>query len=189
MNVLWAGMIIVGVVYGGLTGNLGAVSQAALDSAESAISLCITMLGIMSFWMGLMEIATKAGAIQVLSRKFKPVFHWLFPRVPIGSKAQEYITTNMIANLLGLGWAATPAGLKAMEELAEISDKKEGYASDEMCTLLVLNISSLQLIPINVIAYRSEYGSVSPTMILGPAIIATAVSTVVGVGWCSIKRM
>lgn len=184
MNVLWAGMIIVGVVYGGLTGNLGAVSQAALDSAESAISLCITMLGIMSFWMGLMEIATKAGVIQVLSKKLKPVFHWLFPHVPIGSRAQEYITTNMIANLLGLGWAATPAGLKAMEELEKISDKQEGYASDEMCTLLVLNISSLQLIPINVIAYRSEYGSVSPTMILGPAIIATAVSTLVGIWWC-----
>lgn len=217
MNFLWAGMIIVGIIYGALTGNLAAITQASLDSTESAVSLCITMLGVMAFWMGLMEIATKAGIIEALSKKMQPLVSWLFPEVPNGSKAQEYITTNMIANILGLGWAATPAGLRAMEELAILDDvkkekikgiesrkkhskkmkegKEEGagsiqgrVATNEMCTLLVLNISSLQLIPINIIAYRSEYGSVNPTAILAPAIVATAVSTVVGVAFCKMKK-
>lgn len=216
MNFLWAGMIIIGVVYGGITGNLAVVSEAALASAESAISLCITMLGVMAFWMGLMEIATKAGIIEALSRKMQPLFHWLFPKVPLGSKAQEYMTTNMIANFLGLGWAATPAGLKAMEELEQLRNmegkkgnmigemginhgegqtcghKQRGtnirVATDEMCTFLVINISSLQLIPINIIAYRSEYGSASATAVLGPAIVATAISTIVGVTFCKIMR-
>ncbi|MFI3171852.1 MAG: nucleoside recognition protein [Eubacteriales bacterium] len=201
MNFLWAGMIIIGVGYGAATGNVVAVSQAALDSAESAITLCITMLGVMGFWMGLMEIATKAGIIESLSKKMQPIFHWLFPGIPIGSKAQEYISTNMIANFLGLGWAATPAGLKAMEELSLLAECQQEttrvrknsskslpaerkYATDEMCTFLVINISSLQLIPINIIAYRTQYGSSNPTAVLGPAIVATAISTIVGVFFC-----
>lgn len=205
MNLLWAGMIIIGVVYGGLTGNLSAVGDAAITYSKEAVTLGISMLGVMAFWMGLMEIATKAGIIEALSKKVQPLFHWLFPRIPLGSKAQEYMTTNMVANFLGLGWAATPAGLQAMEELDRIRNQVKGkeehannsaqiekvneikYATDEMCTFLVLNISSLQLIPINIIAYRSEYGSVSPTAVLVPAIIATFFSTVVGVIFCKIK--
>lgn len=206
MNWLWSGMIIVGVVYGAITGNLSAVGDAALEYAKEAVTLSISMLGVMAFWMGLMEIATKAGIIEMLSKKMEPLFHWLFPRIPLGSKAQEYMTTNMIANLLGLGWAATPAGLKAMEELDKLDKlgklwnpknakgiKQQGnsvnvdnikYATDEMCMFLVINISSLQLIPINIIAYRSEYGSVNPTEVLAPAIIATAISTFAGIIFC-----
>lgn len=187
MNLLWSGMIIIGVVYGGLTGNLNAVGDAAIEYSKEAVALGISMLGVMAFWMGIMEIATKAGVIKSLSKKMEPLFHWIFPRIPLGSKAQEYISTNMIANLLGLGWAATPAGLKAMEELEKLNLAKK-YASDEMCTFLVINISSLQLIPINVIAYRSEYGSVSPTAILAPAIVATFISTVAGIIFCKLKR-
>ncbi len=202
MNLLWASMIIIGVVYGGLTGNLSAVGDAAITYSKEAVTLGISMLGVMAFWMGMMEIATKAGIIEALSKKVQPLFHWLFPRIPLGSKAQEYMTTNMVANFLGLGWAATPAGLQAMEELDRIANSakehisnrvqsgevNEGkYATDEMCTFLVLNISSLQLIPINIIAYRSEYGSVSPTAVLVPAIIATFISTVVGILFCKIK--
>lgn len=191
LNFLWAGMILVGIVYGALQGNLGDVTNAALDSSKEAITLCITMMGVLAFWMGMMEIATKAGIIKAASRWMAPVVRYLFPDIPREHRANEYITTNFIANILGLGWAATPAGLQAMEALAELEEdrrngkasgiaKPKGVASNEMCTFLILNISSLQLICIQIIAYRSQYGSVNPAAILGAGIIATIISTLVG---------
>ncbi len=187
MNYLWAGMIIIGVVYSIFTGNVESITDAALDSAGDAITLCITMTGVMAFWMGLMEIAAKAGVIESLSKTLEPFINWLFPRLKEEYVAKEYIATNMVANFLGLGWAATPAGLKAMEELAKLLPPTKNnirYASDEMCTFLVINISSLQLIPINIIAYRTQYGSVNPTGIVGSAIIATTASTIAGILFC-----
>lgn len=186
LNLIWAAMIIVGVVYGFLTGNAEAVGNACLDSAKEAVTLCITMLGVMGFWCGLMEIATGAGLIQSLTRKIRPFVHWMFPNLPKDHEANNHITTNIIANVLGLGWAATPAGLKAMEALGELNEHRTA-ASNEMCTFLILNISSLQLIPVNVIAYRSQYGSVNPAAVVGPSIIATTVSTAVAVIYCKIK--
>lgn len=186
-------MILIGVVYGALTGRMEAVTEAALESAKEAVTLCITMVGVMSLWVGLMEIATQAGIIAKLNRLLDPVLSFLFPEIPKEHKAREYISTNIIANILGLGWACTPAGLKAMEELKElhIQNCKRKYplqweeratcASKEMCIFLVINISSLQLIPVNMIAYRSQYGSLKPAAIIAPAILATTVSTVVGV--------
>lgn len=191
LNFLWAGMIIVGVMYAAFTGNIAEVTNAALDSSKEAITLCLTMLGVISFWMGIMEIATKAGIIGALSRLMRPAIRYMFPRIPRGHKANEYITTNLIANILGLGWAATPAGLQAMEALGELEDergKDRSIASDEMCTFLIVNISSLQLININIIAYRSQYGSVNPTRIVGAGIVATIVSTIVGCAYCKIKN-
>ena len=191
LNFLWAGMIIIGVMYAALTGNIAEVTNAALDSSKEAITLCLTMLGVMSFWMGIMEIATKAGIIGALSRVLRPAIRYMFPRIPKGHKANEHITTNLIANILGLGWAATPAGLQAMEALGELEDERgndRSIASDEMCTFLIINISSLQLININIIAYRSQYGSVNPTRIVGAGIVATIVSTLVGCVYCKIKN-
>ena len=155
------------------------------------------MMGVMSFWVGLMEIADKAGIVKSLSWKMRPLIRFLFPDMPKGHPAEEHITTNIIANVLGLGWAATPAGLKAMDELGKLEEerrrgilpgpvRRRGTASNEMCTFLILNISSLQLIPVNVIAYRSQYGSVNPTAIVGPGILATAVSTGVAVVFCKV---
>ncbi len=269
MNYIWAGMILAGMVYGILTGNIDAVSDAVLRSSKEAVTLCITMLGVMGLWMGLMEIAKDAGLVRSISRRIQPLIRFLFPHIPEGHPANEHITMNFVANFLGLGWAATPAGLKAMESLAELEEerraeaetergtdaaqqmadaaqradryqmedksasaqKKEdryarrtaaeqqaepesvrdarkkvktaavqqaagtksrrrirvaprGVASNEMCTFLILNISSLQLIPVNVIAYRAQYGSVNPTAIVGPGIAATAVSTLVAVVFC-----
>lgn len=182
LNNLWAGMILVGIVYGALTGRMAEVTNAALDSSREAVTLCITMLGVMSFWVGLMEIAQRSGLIAAASRKLQPVIHLLFPDVPGGHEANRHITTNIIANFLGLGWAATPAGLMAMKSLQEINPNRDkSIASRDMCTFLILNISSLQLIPINIIAYRSQYGSVNPAGIVGAGIVATLVSTVVGV--------
>ncbi len=191
LNLIWAAMIAVGIIYGALTGNMEAVANGALDSAGEAVQLCITMIGVMSLWVGLMEIASKAGLIESLTRGIQPFVTFLFPRIPKGHPARQYISTNIIANILGLGWACTPAGLKAMEELARLeeergnpaylSQKGERAASNEMCTFLILNISSLQLIPVSMIAYRSQYGSASPTAIVAPAILATLFSTLAGV--------
>ena len=158
--------------------------------------LCITMLGILSFWMGLMEIGSEAGLIHGLTMKMRPFLHWLFPGIPEGHPAMDAISTNCIANVLGLGWAATPAGLKAMEELSQLEGDRrkkhllgavpESTASQEMCTFLVFNISSLQLIPVNIIAYRSQYHSTSPAAVTGPCFAATMVSTLAAVIFCKI---
>lgn len=199
LDYLWAGMILTGVIYGMFTGRIAEISNAALDASKEAVSLCITMIGVMSFWVGLMEIATQAGIIESMSRKMNPVIRFLFPRLPKNHPAEKHIITNIIANILGLGWAATPAGLKAMEELSNLEEdrrkgriagpvRKKGIASDEMCTFLIINISSLQLIPVNVIAYRSQYGSVNPTGIVGAGIAATLVSTLAALVFCRMKN-
>lgn len=227
LNAIWAVMILLAVLYGAFTGRMSDVTEAALDSSGEAISLCITMAGVVALWMGLMEIASKAGLIEKLTKGISPFLKFMFPRMPKDHPAREYIATNIIANVLGLGWACTPAGLKAMEALAELevergnpeylpesqemsggrlrrgettgksgkSGKPAGTvggtkgrcASNEMCTFLILNISSLQLIPVNMIAYRSQYGSSNPTSVIVPAIIATLFSTLVAVLYCKIK--
>ena len=137
-----------------------------------------------------MEIAKEAGLIEKLTKAITPFLNFMFPRIPKGHKAREYIATNIIANVLGLGWACTPAGLKAMEALADL-EKERGkpgqIASNEMCTFLILNISSLQLIPVNMIAYRSQYGSANPAGIIAPAIFATLCSTIAAIVYCKIK--
>lgn len=189
LNYLWAGMILVGICYGAITGNMEAVGNGALESAKEAISLCISMAGAVALWNGLMEIALDSGLVEKWKGSLKPLLRWLFPRLDLDGEAAGYIATNFIANILGLGWACTPAGLKAMEELAEVEKRRLGVekltsASKEMCTFLILNISSLQLIPVNMIAYRTQYGSAAPTSILVPAIIATGVSTLAGIMFC-----
>lgn len=199
LNIIWAIMILLGVVTGILTGSMEAVGNGALESAGSAVTLCITMMGILSMWTGLMQIARASGLLEKMAGWLSPVLRFLFPRLKPGSKATEYIATNMVANVLGLGWAATPAGIKAMEELAALEEERgtPGYvrgkethpraASAEMCTLLVMNMSSLQLIPINMIAYRSQYGSSSPAAIVAPVIVATVVSTIAAVIFCKLN--
>ena len=208
LNTIWAIMILIGVIVGILKGNMEAVGNGALESAGSAVTLCITMMGILSMWTGLMQVARASGLLERIAEGLSPVIGFLFPKIPKSSKAAEYIATNMVANVLGLGWAATPAGIKAMEELAILEEERgtPGYgrkkqesaarlssgesvpraASNEMCTLLVVNMSSLQLIPINMIAYRSQYGSASPAAIVAPVIAATVISTIAAVVFCKV---
>ncbi len=198
LNYIWAFMILLGIVYGTFTGNMESLTNAAMDSAGEAVSLCITMLGVMALWMGLMEIAQKSGLIAKLTRGIQPFISFMFPKIPKEHEAREYISTNLIANVLGLGWACTPAGLKAMEALSKLEQERGNAqyiekgklrdASDEMCTFLILNISSLQLIPVNMIAYRSQYGSTNPAAVLAPALIATFFSTMVAVVYCKVKE-
>jgi spore maturation protein A len=147
------------------------------------------MLGAVAFWVGLMEIAKESGLIDKWQKGLRPLLKFLFPRLDMEGEEAGYIATNMIANILGLGWACTPAGLKAMEALEKVEKKRLGvdslsYASKEMCTFLIMNISSLQLIPVNMIAYRTQYGSAAPTSILVQAIIATGMSTIAGIMFC-----
>lgn len=198
LNWLWGCMLLIGVIFGCINGKIPEITGAALDSAKEAVTLAVTMLGVMGFWMGLLEIGSQTGLLGKCCRLLRPVMQFLFPRLKEEEAAKEAVSTNFAANLLGLGWAATPAGLKAMEELKKIHEKeckkkypeswkeKSRIASDEMCTFLVLNISSLQLIPMTMIAYRAEYGSISPTRVIGPAIVATLVSTLAAVFFCKV---
>ena len=189
LNYIWAFMLLVGIIYGAWSGNISEVSTAVLDSSVQAVELVISMAAL---WCGLMEIADNAGIVKLLSKGLRPVVLWLFPglRREKGEKAVEYITLNFIMNMLGTGWSATGPGLMAMEELNRLkcSDSQINVdtASDEMCTFLVMNISSLQLIPVNIIAYRRAYGSVEPAKIVIPALIATSISTVAAVIFCKI---
>lgn len=189
LNKLWGFMILIGIVFAAFNGRMGDVGTAAIDSSREAVTLCITMLGIMSMWTGLMNIAKKAGIIDALTKGLRPILAFLFPDVPREHVVNEYIASNIIANILGLGWAATPMGLKAMKELADIQREVEGEttrASKAMCTFLIINISSLQVIPVSIIAYRSQYGSVNPAAVVMPALLATLASTLAGVIFCKI---
>ena len=207
LNILWGAMMLIGITYGAMTGRMGEITDAALSSAKEAVVLCITMAGIVAMWMGVMEIARSSGMIEKMTEKMQPLLRFLFPNLPRDHPAMEYISANIIANFLGLGWGATPFGLKAMEKLAELEEERRqengqeadinsrgklrilprGTASNEMWTFLILNISSLQLIPVNIIAYRSQYGSTNPAGIVGPGIVATLLSTVVAVVFCKMK--
>lgn len=270
MTYLWSGMILAGIIYGIISGNMQAVTEAVVSCSREAVSLCISMAGITAMWTGLMKIAEMAGLVDRLAEKLGPVLHFLFPGLKRDSKACRYISVNFMSNFMGLNWAATPAGLEGIKELAKEEERRrkeerrckeervhedegiyedkeihedkgihkdkgvhedkmihinkgvhenigvhkdkgvykdekvckggmntsykrrptvpEGTASDEMCTFLIMNISSLQLIPVNIIAYRAQYGSVDPAAIVGPAVIATAVSTVTAAIFCKLMN-
>ena len=180
LNILWVIMIAGGIFFAAFHGTMGQTTESFISSSTEAVNLCIFMLGVIGVWNGMMEIAVKSGLMKKIAKTMYPFIHWLFPDIPPRHKANEYIAANMAANILGLGWAATPAGLKAMRELQKL-EEGGGRASDMMCAFLVLNISSLQLVPINMIAYRSQYGSVNPAAVVLPAICATMISTIAGI--------
>lgn len=192
LNYLWAGMTLTGILWGALHGQMTAVTDGAIQASKEAVTLCITMLGIMTLWTGVLEIGDRSGLVDQLAGRMGPILTFLFPRLDPDGEARKQISVNMTANICGLNWAATPSGLKAMEELEKLKEQQgkvvHNTASNEMCTFLILNISSLQLIPVNMIAYRQQYGSVNPTAIVGPAIMATAVSTLVAVVFCKVMN-
>lgn len=180
LNYLWGGMIIIGIVVAAFTGNIPQLTTAVIDSSKEAVTTCITMLGILSMWTGLMNIAKISGLIHNMSHKLKPFLCWLFPDVPKDHKAMDYMATNIIANFLGLGWASTPAGIKAMEQLQTLNKQKD-RASKSMCMFMIFNMSSLQLICVNLIAYRSQFNSQNPSEIIGAGIFTTLISTLAAV--------
>ena len=188
LNILWVIMIAGGIFFAAFHGTMGQITESFISSSTEAVNLCIFMLGVIGVWNGMMEIAVKSGLMKKIAKTMYPFIHWLFPDIPPRHKANEYIAANMAANILGLGWAATPAGLKAMRELQKL-EEGGGRASDMMCAFLVLNISSLQLVPINMIAYRSLYGSVNPAAVVLPAICATMISTMAGIVFIKIMEI
>jgi len=185
LNKLWGGMILIAIVIAVFTGNIPALTNAAIESAREAITLCITMLGIMSMWSGLMTVAEKAGLVGALARRSRPLLRYLFPELGKNHPAHEPIATNFIANILGLGWAATPSGLKAMEEMQKSNPKKD-TATRSMRMFMVINMSSLQLVTISVVAYRMQFGSANPSEIIGPGLIVTMATTIVAVVFCKV---
>ncbi|SCI93862.1 Spore maturation protein A [uncultured Clostridium sp.] len=179
VNYLWIGMVLCALVAGAVNGTLPAVGQAAMDAASQAVSLSIGLAGGYALWLGLMRVADAAGLQKGLGRLLKKPIAWLFPEAR-SAKSREAISMNLTANMLGLGNAATPLGLEAMRELEACSPMKK-RATNAMCMLLVINASSIQLVPTSLIALRQSAGSANPAEIVLPALLATTVSTAVGI--------
>jgi spore maturation protein A len=159
---------------------LGRVTSAALEGAGTAVEIAIGLIGIMALWLGVMKVAEEAGLTRIIARMVRPLTRWLFPKIPEDHPAIGAMIMNIAANMLGLSNAATPLGLKAMEELDELNPRK-GEATDDMCTFLVINTSAITLIPATAIAIRASLGSSNPQMIIIPSIIAATCATIVGI--------
>lgn len=180
LNGIWGFFVIGGILTAAFLGRMDMVTEAILGGGRSAVELALTMSGVIAMWAGVLKIAEKAGMITLLAEKMTPAMDFLFPSIPRNHKARQYIAANFAANFLGLGWAATPAGLLAMKEMQTLNRQKE-RASGAMCMFLTVNMSSLQLVTVNILAYRTQYGSAAPTEIVGVGIAATLVTTFVGI--------
>ena len=177
LNYIWFGMMMIAVVIGTITGNIDAVTEAAINMAKTAVEIAIGLIGIMALWLGTMKIAEESGLIRIIARALRPITIRLFPDVPSDHPAIGSIVLNMAANILGLGNAATPLGLKAMEELQELNPNKD-TATNAMCTFLAINTSSVQLIlPATVVALM---GAASNQIFL-TTIVATGLSTIAAI--------
>ena len=180
LNTIWAGLIIIGFVVGALTGNIEKVTAAAIDNAKLAAELALGLMGVMSMWLGIMKIAEKSGLINIISKILKPLMVFLFPDVPENHPAMGAMIMNISANILGMGNAATPFGLKAIEELQNLNRDKS-TVTNAMVTFLAINTSSVTLIPATTIGLLSASGAKNPTDIIGPTLIATILSTLAAV--------
>ena len=180
LNYIWIGLLMIGFAFGIVNGRLDDVTKAAMDSAQTAITVCIGLLGVMCLWTGLMKIAEKSGLIRIIGRAVRPVLRFLFPEIPKDHPALGAIVMNLVANFLGLGNAATPLGLKAMKELQSINKDKK-TATNAMCMFLVLNTAAIQLVPANIIALRTSEGSKKPAEIIVCIWIASVSATIMGI--------
>ncbi|MGE8204380.1 nucleoside recognition domain-containing protein [Heyndrickxia sp. NPDC080065] len=180
VNYIWICMTLIGLVFAAINGKMKDVNEAIFQSSNEAVTLCIGLISILVFWLGIMRIAQDSGLLDKFSKLFRPIIKKLFPEVPENHPAMGYILSNIIANMFGLGNAATPLGIKAMEQLKELNGGKP-HASRSMITFLALNTSGLTLIPTTVIAIRMNYHSASPTEIVGPTLIATTVATIAAI--------
>lgn len=177
INLIWLLLLVTGVIYAALQGRVDVVTQSAISGAEGAVTLSLKLVGVMCLWLGIMKIAEKAGIIGFISRLLSPVICFLFPSVPKKHPAMGAIVMTLSANLLGLGNAVTPLGIKAMQALQALNAKKD-TASDAMCTLLGLCTAGFTLIPATMIAIRSAAGSENPTEIVGSTLLVSFMATV-----------
>ncbi|WP_127594169.1 nucleoside recognition domain-containing protein [Paenibacillus lautus] len=176
INLIWMGMILIGFCFAAINGNIDSVTKAAFDGAQTGVTVSFGLISILVFWLGMMRLAEDAGLLKKVAKLLGPVVRFLFPDVPKNHPAMGYILSNMSANLFGLGNAATPMGIKAMQELQKLNPDKE-TASPAMCTLLALNTASITLIPTTLIAIRLNYESANPSEIVGTTLLATAIAT------------
>ncbi|MFA4885683.1 MAG: nucleoside recognition domain-containing protein [Desulfotomaculaceae bacterium] len=180
VNFVWLGMIVFGIIVAAVNGNIEVITKAALDGANNAVKISISLIAIITFWLGIMKLAEEAGLVRALAWLVRPVLRFLFPSVPKDHPAMGAIVMNLSANILGLGNASTPMGLIAMRELQRLNQDRD-TASEAMCTFLALNTSCITLIPTTIIGIRLLYGSADPTDIVGPTIMATAFSMVAAI--------
>lgn len=181
LNWIWLGLVVAAVILGGFTGQLDAVTKAAFKSCETAVlTIAIPYIGLIALWLGVMRLAEKAGLVEILARAMRPLMRRLFPDVPAGHPAMGSMLMNMAANMLGLGNAATPLGLRAMQDL-ETLNPRPGTASNAMCTFLAINTSSIQLVPASTVAFMAAAGARDPAAIIGTAFLATLCSTIAGI--------
>lgn len=187
INYIWFIMIFFGILVGLLTGNGEAISKAMIGSVDSTVQFMIGLVGLMCFWCGVMKVAEKSGLTQKLSRVLKPVLKLIFKEAAKDEKALGAIVMNITANMLGLGNAATPFGIKAMQEMDRLN-KENGRASNDMALFLVLNAACIQLVPSTIISIRAATGSVNPGAIIAPAIVASTIAAIAGVVSCKILQ-
>lgn len=180
VNYIWVAISMIGILYAIVTGTISEVNEAIFKSAQESVTLCFGLMSVLVFWLGIMKIAEDAGLLDKLSRVVQPLVRRLFPEVPAGHPAMGYIVSNIMANTFGLGNAATPLGIKAMEQLKELNGGKD-RASRSMITFLALNTSGLTLIPTTVIGIRIHYHSANPTEIVGPTFLATVIATIAAI--------
>jgi spore maturation protein A len=187
LNAIWIALVVVAVVVGAINGRLDAVTKAAFDSAKSAVDVSIGLIGVMALWLGVMKIGEEAGLVRLLARAIRPLARRLFPDVPLDHPALGAMVLNISASWLGLGNAATPLGLKAMDELQRLNADPE-TASDSMVTFLAINTSCITLVPATIIAVRTSLGSANPVEIVAPTVAASACATVVAVAAARLLR-
>lgn len=180
MNYIWLTIVILAVVLGGINGKIEDVTKSAIDSAGNAVVIAIGLIGLMALWLGIVKIAEDSGLMSLLAKAIAPILKWLFPDVPAGHPAMGSMTMNIAANMLGLSNAATPLGLKAMEDL-ETLNEYPGVATNAMCTFLVINTAGVQLIPATMIGIMASAGSKDPTAIIGTTVAATCTALIVGI--------
>lgn len=180
LNYIWIGLMLVSLVFGAITGNLKEVTDAAIEYAGTAVDISLGLIGIMAFWLGIMKIAEKGGIIRILSKAIRPLARFLFPDIPKDHPAIGSMMMNVVANWLGLGNAATPLGLKAMEELQELNPQKD-TASNAQVIFLAINTASITFIPMTVIAIRTELGAANPFEIISTGIFASTVACITAI--------
>lgn len=180
LNYIWFGLMAIALIFAAINGTAAAVSKAAIDSAKTGVEIAIGLVGIMTLWLGIMRIAEASGLVTLLGRLLRPVLRLLFPELPADHPANGAIVMSIAANMLGLNNAATPLGIKAMEEMQTLNDQKD-TATNPMVTFMTLNTAGVQLIPSTMIGVLATAGSVNPTAIIAPSLVATFIGTLAAV--------
>lgn len=187
INIIWFFMITIGIIFGIINGKLDMINHVVIENTGDAVAFAIGLTGIMATWLGLMKIAERSGLITSIGKILSPILRFIFPEIPKNHPANTAIIMNMVANMFGAGNSATALGLKAMEELQTLNNNKD-TATNAMAMFLVINMSSIQLIPLTVLKVRADAGSLNPTEIISTALIATTVSTLVGIVACKLME-